>query len=178
MTIQLYIDYLCQPSRAVYIFCRLNSIPISVTEMSIASKDQRQPWFLLINSFHKLPTIVDKNITLFESQTILRYLANTYLPPSNPYYPRNDPALQSEIESLFAFYYKRIRFIVLPQLLAHFQGIYKFDMRLYDEAKIGTQVRGVLGEIDCMLQGREYLTSSGRMTVADVLIFCEVVQLE
>jgi glutathionyl-hydroquinone reductase len=108
----------------------------------------------------------------------LRYLSNKFLPPSNPYYPRNNFALQAEIDSLFTFYYKKIRFVVLPQLLTHFQGVYKFDMNLYDQPKIGTQVEGVLGEIDRILQGKIFLTSSGRITAADVLIFSEVVQLE
>ena len=146
--------------------------------MSIAKKDQRQPWFQKINAFHKLPTIVDEDITLFESETILRYQSNKFLEKSNIYYPRDNPNLVAEIEELFKFYYSQVRFMVLPQLLAFYQGVYKFDMALYDHPKIINQVDGVLKKIDLILDGKTYQTSSKNMTVADILIFSEVIQLE
>ena len=53
------------------------ALPYTVHHIKIASGDNRQPAFLSINPYGRIPVIVDRetNITLFESAAILLYLA-------------------------------------------------------------------------------------------------------
>ena len=37
---KLYMDYMSQPSRAVLAFCRINSIPVDIIEISVLSLKQ------------------------------------------------------------------------------------------------------------------------------------------
>lgn len=38
MSIQLYIDFMSQPSRAVLAFCKIAKIPVEIHEMKVISK--------------------------------------------------------------------------------------------------------------------------------------------
>jgi GST-like protein len=53
------------------------ALPYTVHHIKIASGDNRQPAFLSLNPYGRIPVIVDResNITLFESAAILLYLA-------------------------------------------------------------------------------------------------------
>jgi GSH-dependent disulfide-bond oxidoreductase len=53
------------------------ALPYTVHRINIASGDNRQPAFLALNPYGRIPVIVDHstNITLFESAAILLYLA-------------------------------------------------------------------------------------------------------
>jgi GST-like protein len=53
------------------------ALPYTVHHIKIASGDNRQPAFLALNPYGRIPVIVDRetNITLFESAAILLYLA-------------------------------------------------------------------------------------------------------
>ncbi len=59
MTINLYMDYMSQPSRAVWAFCLLNKIPTQVHEVRISKLEMKSPEFKKINPMGKVPAIVD-----------------------------------------------------------------------------------------------------------------------
>lgn len=75
--IQLYMDWLSQPSRAVAIFCDINRIPVDITEVKILKKMVRSEEFKQINPNMKVPAIKEGDFTLYESHAILRYLCNS-----------------------------------------------------------------------------------------------------
>jgi len=56
--------------------------------------DHHKPEFVSVNPTRRLPAITDTdfdNFYLFESSSILKYLANKYLPENNTFYPRDSP---------------------------------------------------------------------------------------
>jgi len=60
-------------------------------------KEQRTPEYLAINPFGKVPAIVeDDGFILFESSTVLRYLANTRDVPDH-WYPK-DPKKRAQVD--------------------------------------------------------------------------------
>lgn len=53
-------------------------IPYEFVRLDMQAGEHRQPEFLAINPFGKVPTLVDGDVTLFESGAILMYLADKY----------------------------------------------------------------------------------------------------
>ncbi len=53
-------------------------IPYEFIRLDMQAGEHRQPDFLAINPFGKVPTIVDDDLQLFESGAILMYLADRY----------------------------------------------------------------------------------------------------
>ncbi|GAV01961.1 hypothetical protein RvY_12586 [Ramazzottius varieornatus] len=91
MALKVYYDLMSQPSRAVYIFLRCNSIPFSEQPVALRKQEQHQEAFAKINPFRHVPAIDDHGFKLTESSAILKYLSNQYLSPqSQHWYPKNN----------------------------------------------------------------------------------------
>jgi glutathione S-transferase len=69
-----------QFSRAsiVHWYLEETGIPYEFIRLDMQAGEHRQPEFLAINPFGKVPTIVDADLQLFESGAILMYLADRY----------------------------------------------------------------------------------------------------
>src|SRR4051812_24268692 len=89
MVLELYVDYMSQPSRAVLLFCRINNIPHQVRLTQLMKRDQLKPEYSMVNPMRKVPAIYDteKDFKLFESHAILRYLAAAKT--DGQWYPQN-----------------------------------------------------------------------------------------
>ena len=109
MPIKLYIDFLSQPSRAVYILCLLAKIEHKIEIVSYFKGETRTKEFAKINANKKLPVIDDDGFLIFESGAILRYLSNSYLPSNNPYFPRDCPVKASKVDRNITFYHRCVR---------------------------------------------------------------------
>jgi glutathione S-transferase len=70
----LFGDYYSQPSRAIFVFCKINKIPHTIKTISVMKLEQYSDEFKKINPNGKVPAILDGSFNLFESHTILRYL--------------------------------------------------------------------------------------------------------
>ena len=76
MALELYVDYVSQPCRALALFVRVQALPIVLTRVSLAKRDHRAPTFTRRFPLAKLPTLYDPAAALYlpESGAILRYL--------------------------------------------------------------------------------------------------------
>ena len=179
MVVKLYQDYLSQPCRAVLIFLNVCKIPIEEHEIALSRGDQLKPDILKLNPSKRVPFIIDtteNDLFVFESNAIMRYIANKYLKPENPYYPRDNIIHQLNIESAMRDYYTKIRPITLPvfiKILAPLQG----SESLYNKEQCHEQAKKILKYVDDQLTHRLYITDLNRMTVPDLLFYCEIVQL-
>ena len=61
-------------------FCELMGISYQLNLISVLKMEQKKPEFVKINPSHKIPALTDnsKNLTIFESEAILKYLAFFY----------------------------------------------------------------------------------------------------
>lgn len=71
---KFYFDLLSQPSRALYIFFKLNpSIPVTYVPVALRSGEHLNDEFKAVNRFQKVPCIVDNDgWKLSESVAIFR----------------------------------------------------------------------------------------------------------
>ncbi|HEX3380227.1 MAG TPA: glutathione S-transferase [Paraburkholderia sp.] len=93
--IKLYTTLLSGHGHRVKLFLTLLDLPFAVIELNMKAGDNREPEYLALNPFGQVPTIQDGELTLFDSNAILVYLAKRYGDPSwLPDDPRGAAAVQ------------------------------------------------------------------------------------
>jgi len=86
--IELYVDMISQPSRALYWLFLLNNIPHTLKVIKLMSMEHKTESFLKINPLGTVPAINDNGYCINESSTIVRYLKATKEMDDN-WYPEN-----------------------------------------------------------------------------------------
>jgi len=76
--IRLFTTLLSGHGHRVKLFLTLLDLPFELIELNMQAGDNRQPEYLALNPFGQVPTIQDGDITLFDSNAILVYLAKRY----------------------------------------------------------------------------------------------------
>ncbi|MFM0391929.1 glutathione S-transferase family protein [Paraburkholderia phytofirmans] len=76
--IRLYTTLLSGHGHRVKLFLTLLDLRFEVVELDMKAGDNRKPDYLALNPFGQVPTIQDGDITLFDSNAILVYLAKRY----------------------------------------------------------------------------------------------------
>lgn len=66
MVLTLYYDLLSQPSRAIYIFLKLNNIPFVEKKISLLAGQQKTEEYREINPFQKVPVLDHDGFKLTE----------------------------------------------------------------------------------------------------------------
>ena len=80
--IRLFTTLLSGHGHRVKLFLTLLDLPFEVVELNLKAGDNRKPEYLALNPFGQVPTIQDGDLTLFDSNAILVYLAKRYGDPS------------------------------------------------------------------------------------------------
>ncbi|CAE6836716.1 glutathione S-transferase family protein [Paraburkholderia haematera] len=80
--IRLYTTLLSGHGHRVKLFLTLLDLPFDVIELNMRDADNRRPEYLKLNPFGQVPTIEDGDTVLFDSNSILVYLAKRYGDPS------------------------------------------------------------------------------------------------
>mmetsp|Transcript_19588 Transcript_19588/g.35951 ORF Transcript_19588/g.35951 Transcript_19588/m.35951 type:complete len:216 (+) Transcript_19588:2654-3301(+) len=106
--VEVYIDYLSQPSRAVVAFCILNQIPHEVKIVKIMEGGTRSKEFTQLNPNRVVPCIRDGDFVLYESNAILTYLADKYCEGSH-WYPK-DIAERTKIDWMLHWHHWNLRY--------------------------------------------------------------------
>ncbi|XP_055846254.1 glutathione S-transferase theta-3-like [Episyrphus balteatus] len=75
--LKLYIDFISQPCRSLYIILKQSGVPFDKVLIDLAKGEQLTSEYKKINRFQKVPCITDGDFKLAESGAILRYLAST-----------------------------------------------------------------------------------------------------
>ncbi|XP_031448202.1 glutathione S-transferase theta-2B [Phasianus colchicus] len=107
MGLELYLDLLSQPCRAVYLFARCNNIPFEFKRVELMKGQHRTEEFRKVNVLMKVPALRDGSFTLAESVAILMYLARKFKTPDH-WYP-SDLQKQARVDEYLSWQQAHIR---------------------------------------------------------------------
>lgn len=86
---KFYFDLLSQPSRALFIFMKLNKIPFEPMVIKIGRGEHMRSAFKRVNRFQKLPCLDDNGFKLSESVAMFRYIVATNQIVADNWYPKD-----------------------------------------------------------------------------------------
>jgi len=107
MTLKLYVDLMSQPSRAVLLFCLETNIPHQVEMVQLMKLQNKTPEFSALNPNRRVPVIDDNGFVLYESHTIMRYLAATRK-VADQWYP-SDPKARARVDQYLDWHHTNLR---------------------------------------------------------------------
>ncbi|MCY7295201.1 glutathione S-transferase family protein [Alteromonas sp. a30] len=141
------------------LFLSLLGLDFTLQDVDLMKGAHKQPDFLALNPFGQIPVLIDGDVTLFDSNAILVYLAKTY-DKSGQWLPE-EPVAAAQVQQflsmaagLLAYGPARARLITL------FNAPYDADATI-------TQSHAFLTTFNAMLAGKEWLVGN-HPTIADV----------
>lgn len=174
--VEVYLDLLSQPCRAIHILLTCNKIPHRVRPVALRKGEHRSPDFTRLNPMQKVPVMVDGSFVLTESDAIMKYLATKYDVPEH-WYPRQLEK-RARVDEYTAWHHTNIRphaatvFIQEVLLPAQFGGG-------VDEERLQgalSELEHTLDKLESMFLRRQPFLCGDDITVADLLAVCELMQ--
>jgi glutathione S-transferase len=178
MVLDLYIDWLSQPCRAVSMLLMDNNVEHQVHEISIMKGETQGAAYKQINPTGKVPSIVDDGFHLAESHTIMRYLCASRNLPDH-YYPE-DIKQRAQVDYWLDWHHMNLRHRSLRLIKANIFGpIKQYSQQTIDELrKEGDDVlKSSLSFMDENLGKNNYIAGGNQLSIADIALACEVAML-
>ncbi|KAI3822209.1 hypothetical protein L1987_09795 [Smallanthus sonchifolius] len=179
MVLKVYGDRLSQPSRAIIIFCKINGIEFEEIEINIFKNQQYSPEYKEINPMNQIPAIVDGELKLFESHTILMYLSCAFPQVASHWYP-SDVYKRAKIHSVLDWHHSFLRRgaagFIFNTLLAPLNGFRSYPQVIIQVEEILLRSLSKLEHI--WLKDGPFLAGNSQPSIADLLLACEIMQLE
>lgn len=162
LNLRLYRHPLSGHSHRVELFLSLLSLPFERVEVDVLKGAHKQPEFLAKNPFGQIPVLEDGELTLFDSNAILVYLALRY-DSSGGWLPR-DALPAAEVQRWFSAAAGPLVQGPNQLRLANVLGAPA------DRPRAEQLSAQLLSVMETTLKGRPYLVSE-RATVADVAMY-------
>ena len=162
--IKLY-DFKSSPNcQRVKVVLAEKNLPYEIVPIDLTKKEQKNPDYLKMNPYGKVPVLTDDNTVLYESLIINEYLEEKY--PNPPLMPK-EPAKKAKGR------------ILVDYGMAHFDSAYqKLRMELMKEAKEQSQpiIDGAKNDLKKLLQrfeeelgDQQYLLGEFSLVDADLI---------
>lgn len=180
MSLKVYADRMSQPARAVLIFCKMNGIEYEEIKVDFIKRETSSPEFLEINPMGQVPAIEHGSFKLFESHTILRYLSSAFPGVADHWYPA-DLEKRAMIDSVLDWHHLNLRLgtvtLVQSTALAPALG------RQHNPFVIAEAEKILCASLDKLqtvwLKGdSQFLLGNSQLSIADLILACEIMQLE
>src|SRR5271167_405601 len=163
MGIKLHYHPLSTYSRRVLLAFAEKKIPHDLVLVDMAARKHREPSYLTLNPYGRVPTLEEDGFVLFESTAILGYLEATRpTPPLVPDDPRGRALVDRHMKLCDLQFTRHAGTIVFPK---RFLPIEKWNMAAIAEAK--SEIEKHLAIVDKQLAGKTYLVAE-RFSLTDL----------
>lgn len=176
--IKLYYDLMSQPSRAVYIFLKVNDIPFEAIQIAIRNGEHHKPAYTKITLFQQVPVIDDDGFILTESVAILQYLCTKYKLAEH-WYPLATPEMHARVQEYLNWQHANTRFhgTMLFRILFRLPQETKQPVNKAEAEDCRERNKAVVRHLDqYFLKDKNFLCGR-EISIADLLAVCELMQL-
>ncbi|XP_041644573.1 glutathione S-transferase theta-2 [Cheilinus undulatus] len=174
--VEVYLDLLSQPCRAVHILLNCNKIPHTVRTVALRKGEQRSPEFTKLNPMQKVPVMDDNGFVLTESDAIMKYLVTKYDVPEH-WYPRQAER-RARVDEYTAWHHSNTRphaaKVFILEVLIPIQTGSPVDKERLNQAL--SQLDDTLDKLESMFLRRQPFLCGDDITLADLLAICELMQ--
>ncbi|XP_060067873.1 glutathione S-transferase theta-1-like [Ylistrum balloti] len=177
--LHFYYDLMSQPSRAVYIFLKINNISFVAKPVALRNDEHYTDWFRKITPLCQVPVIDDDGFILTESVAILKYLAIKYN-VSDHWYPRSDLNAQARVDESMNWHHLNTRYSCtsLFRELIRLPILNKAPIQWHLVENERNQVRKAVSSLaSFFLKDNKTFLCGNEISVADLLCVCELMQL-
>ncbi|XP_047674958.1 glutathione S-transferase theta-2 [Tachysurus fulvidraco] len=174
--LQVFVDLMSQPCRALIIFLTVNKIPHTVRTVALRKGQNRTPEFIKLNPMQKVPVMEKDGFILTESDAILKYLTAAYRVPDH-WYPQQTQK-RARVDEYMAWHHMNTRLhaskvfiteVLIPRLSGKPVDDVKLQRALWD-------LETTLDKLETMfLKDTDFLCGDD-LTLADLLAVCELMQ--
>jgi len=166
-----YTSHVAAVAQSVGFLLSSNKIPHEVKTLNLKKGEQNDADFKKLSPLGKVPAIVDGDFSLFESNTIMRYLCNSQ-PVAEHWYPK-DPKKQALVNLYFDWHganFANFEKQLYVQLNSLWQEKHPTEV---EEAKVASEkARKDMEEV--FLSRRKFLASDDQITVADLAVVWQI----
>uniref|UniRef100_A0A671FFY3 Glutathione transferase n=1 Tax=Rhinolophus ferrumequinum TaxID=59479 RepID=A0A671FFY3_RHIFE len=174
MVLELYLDLISQPSRAVYIFAKKNGIPFELGNVELLKGQHLTKEFFPVNSLQRVPTLKDGDFVLSER-------CSPSLPPlhttADHWYP-SDLQARVRIHEYLGWHADRIRgtfgVSLWTQVLAPLIGAQVPEEKV---KRNRTNIDKALQHLEDKFLGHKAFLTSQQVTLADLMALEELMQV-
>lgn len=179
--IKFYFDLMSQPSRALYIFLKLNRLPVEFVKTDLMKMEHLNDEFKnSVNRFQKVPCIVDGDFKLSESVAIFRYLMQTKKEHFDEHWYPSDLKTRALIDEYLEWQHNNTRLGCAMYFQSKFL-IPKLSGEPVNENKLKAfqkQMEGALSSLENIWlesSDKKFLATK-EISFADILAACELEQ--
>lgn len=158
--LQLYRHALSGHAHRAQLALGLLDLPHELIDVDLRKGEQKTPEFLKISPFGQVPVLVDGDISVFDSNAILVYLATRYDQEERRWLP-HDPVVQSRVQAWLSVAAGHIAFGPAAARLINVFGIQR------DPQEAITRSHALLKVMETHLGNRAFLASDAP-TIADI----------
>lgn len=142
-------------ARRVRIALKEKGIPCEEIVVDMAARKHREPEYTELNPYHRVPTLVDGDLALYESTSILNYLESLHPePPLVPADPKSQALVDMHMKLCDIQFTRQVSAIVFPK---RFLPKERWDEKLF--ADMRTDIDKHLVILDRQLGDKEYVVA-------------------
>ncbi|XP_022085673.1 glutathione S-transferase theta-1-like [Acanthaster planci] len=175
MVLTVYGHQLSEPSRSVYLFCKVAKIPHTTINVDLLHEEHKQEAYLAINPLAVVPSIVDDDFKLSECMSILKYLARKYK-VADHWYPE-DLKVRAKVDQYLDWQHTGVRKTNIDCLMLFLGPL--MGGKPIDEAEMAEKIEMFdksLGTIEKVFLGDKKYVASDEISIADICCLSEVMQ--
>lgn len=160
---KIYTHPLSTFARRVQMALLEKNIPAESIVVDMAARKHKEPDYLALNPYGRVPTLVDGEFVLYESTPILNYLEAKYPePPLVPHEPQARARVDMHMKLCDLQFSRQTATIIFPK---RFLPKERWDENAIAQAK--REIEKQVSMLEQMLEGREYLVAD-QFTLADL----------
>ncbi|XP_055976768.1 glutathione S-transferase theta-2B-like [Sorex fumeus] len=175
MGLELYLDLLSQPCRAVYIFAKKNGIPFEMRDVNFLKGYTVSKDFTDMSMLQRIPVLKDGDFVLSESVAIMIYLSTKYK-TANHWYPP-DPSIRARIHEYLGWHADCIRGTfgvpLWVKVIAPISGLQIPEEKVEHNKVLMDKA---LQKLEDYFLGNKAFLASQEVTLADLLALQELMQ--